>query len=408
MNRSFLLISLLALSVSLSACTALPTKVDSKENKPTEEQNKIIQLSPTAIRLSNISSFNVESRPADASLSTVGVIRANENQVYHLSSFTAGRLVQDKVKLGDAIHAGQVVAAVQNIDLLKADADYIHQLHQNELDVRQAKTRWLLAQKNLKREKSLVAEGISPQKDYYQAETEATLATSSLEGQKEHQTHIRREAKAMLGAYGVAPTSPQSENIQSASPIRSPRAGVISQKNVVLGDMITPDKILYEVIDLSQVWLDITVYPKDVAAIRMGQTVQFSSDSLPGKTFLGQINYIPPSASAGTQTFIARAYINNPSGSLKPGMAGKVKIQQPQGLPQPFIPESALQTFGKETFVFLDLGNGKYIKTPIQTGLTVSGGYLINSGLRVGDRVVGKGSFNLKAEMLKSQFGEGE
>ena len=70
------------------------------------------------------------------------------------------------------------------------------------------------------------------------------------------------------------------------------------------------------------------------------------------------------------------------------------------------MPISAVQKYGKETFVFLDLGNGKYKKQDVVLGERDNDGYFINEGLNLGDKVVGNGSFTLKSEMLKSEFAE--
>jgi cobalt-zinc-cadmium efflux system membrane fusion protein len=408
MKHPIVLGTLLAGTLLLSACGAQKAIEPTAETAEKPNKPDIVQLSPQAVNLAGITTITVDIKAANSPLQTVGLVKVNENQVFHISAFSPGRLVQDQVKLGDFVQAGQPLATIQNLDLAKVDADSIHQLHQNELDIRLSKIRWALAQKNLKREKRLLAEGISPQKDYMQAETEAELAQADLEGKQEHRVHIVRETKALLSAYGVRPTSPNSETIQTLSPITAPRAGVITQKNVTLGDMVTPDKTLFEVANLSQLWLDLTVYPKDLSHIHTGQAVTFQSDSLPGKTFSGRIDYLPPAASTSSQTFTARANLTNKNGLLRPGMFGIAHIQQPSGIAKPFLPESAVQTYGKDTFVFLDLGQGQYRKVSIQLGIAIPGGYLVESTIHEGDRVVSKGSFNLKAEMLKSQFGEKE
>ncbi len=72
------------------------------------------------------------------------------------------------------------------------------------------------------------------------------------------------------------------------------------------------------------------------------------------------------------------------------------------------MPEEAVQKYGKETFVFIKLDKNRFRKQTIQLGNHVAGGYLVNAGVQAGDTVVGKGSFILKSEMLKSQFAEEE
>jgi cobalt-zinc-cadmium efflux system membrane fusion protein len=408
MNKHFkvlLIAAFIVFSGSFYGCGTKEAEEQVQEKAPPD----VIQLAPEAIRQSDITTtVTVGSRNVSRQIATTGEIKANENRVFHINSFVTGRVIRDNVFLGDSIHQGQTLALVQNLEVAKVQADYIHELHQNEIEIDQARTRVSLTQKNLERERRLLAEGISPRKDYQQAEAEAIMARQELEGKREHAVHIKTEAKALLGAYGTRPVNPHSERISTSSPVTAPRSGVITKKNITLGDMVTPETVMYEVADLSQTWLDIAVYPKDLSSIRIGQTVSFTTDSLPGKLFIGRINYIQPSADETSQTYIARAYLDNSSGLLKPGMFGQARIEQTTQQTKPFVPEEAVQKYGRENFVFVALGNDRFRKQTVQLGDHISGGYLINSGVQPGDKIVGKGSFVLKAEMLKSQFAEEE
>lgn len=379
-----------------------------KEEAGEEVQSEVIQISPKAVHQSGITTVVVDTRSVSNEILTTGEIKASENRVFQIGSFAPGRVIRDNVILGDYVQRGQTLAVVQNTEVAKIQADYIHELHQNEIDVQQAKTRLALAQKTLEREQRLLAEGISPRKDYLQAQTDTALAQSELQGQQEHRVHIQAEGKALLGAYGMNPGRVHSETIQTGTPVIAPKAGVITRKNITLGAMVTPETPMYEVADLSQVWLDVTVYPKDLPALHTGQLIRFTSDSLPGQVFSGQINYIPPTANEASHTFVARAFLENPEGLLKPGTFGQIAIQLPEQQNKPFVPEEAVQKYGRETFVFKVLGSGKYQKQTVQLAGPVTGGYLVNAGIQPGDRIVSKGSFTLKAEMLKSQFAEEE
>jgi cobalt-zinc-cadmium efflux system membrane fusion protein len=87
---------------------------------------------------------------------------------------------------------------------------------------------------------------------------------------------------------------------------------------------------------------------------------------------------------------------------------GQATIATEAHEPQPFVPENAVQSYGNEKFVFRAKEKGQYQKQTVELGSKVAGGYLVQSGVQAGDKIVGKGSFTLKAEMLKSQFSEEE
>lgn len=403
-----LLVSLVG-PVGLSGCRfGEPSTVDEEPSATSSDvASDIVQLTPEAARMIDVRTARVESRTSRARVETTGVIRADENRVFRVNSFVGGRIVRDAVALGDFVRRGQTMAMVRNAEIGKIQAAYIHELHANEIAIQQAETRLKLAQKSLERERRLLAEDISPRKDYQQAEAEAETARTALAGQREHRIHIRSEGKALLSVYGVSPGGPRSEAIRTESPVIASASGVITRKNVTVGSMVTPDSILYEISDRSRVWLDIAVYPGDLEAVRPGQRFSFLTDSLPRRMFIGTIDYMPPEAEMG-RIFTARAFLKNDQGLLKPGMFGAVQIEQGEARSHPFIPEAALQRYGREAFVFIPLGGNRYRKQTIIPGERSGAGYAVNSGLSAGQSVVTRGSFALKAEMLKSVLGEPE
>ncbi|MBX9569365.1 MAG: efflux RND transporter periplasmic adaptor subunit [Candidatus Obscuribacterales bacterium] len=360
-----------------------------------------ITLSPKAIEHFGLTVVTVVQRSDIQTLSTTGEIKADENRVFHINSLSNGRVVTDNVMLGDIIHPGQTLAVVQNLDVAKVYGDYIHQAHQNKMDINLSETRLALATKNYNRIKALYQEKIAAEKDFLKAEADKELEQETLRGLKEHATHIKEEARAMLAAYGVKLGDGHSDHIESNSPITTPRGGVIIKKTVTVGDVVSNSEPLYVVGDLSHVWLDIAVYDKQLQSIKEGDEISFTSDSLPGRILKSHISYIKPSTEDGSGTFVARAVLDNPHLDLKPGMLGQVKIHQRHAEQLAFIPGDALQKYGKEQFVFLAEPGGSYKKQPVELAKKVEGGYLITHGLTPGQRIVSKGSFTLKAEMLK-------
>jgi RND family efflux transporter MFP subunit len=170
--------------------------------------------------------------------------------------------------------------------------------------------------------------------------------------------------------------------------------------------VVNPAEILYVVADLSQVWLDIAVYDKDLEKIKEGQIVNFRSDSVPGVIFTGTINYIQPAAGDATKTFLARVVLPNPQLVLKPGMFGQAEILAKANAPLPYLPDRSLQKYRNENFVFVQLTDGSFEKHVVVLGNRVDDGYLIVSGITPGEQVVGSGSFKLKSELMKSEIGQ--
>ncbi len=396
-------ICILICLVSFSGCHRAAIHSQPMRAKQDEAKDQV-QLSQGAIQHIGLTLVHPQMTMGGDQLNTTGEIKANENNLFHINSFSSGRVLEDHVYLGQIIHQGEVLAQVQNIEVSKINADYIHQLHQNEVDIRLAKTRLDLAQKNYDREKKLFALGISPQKDYINAAGDLKLQTAQLQGLQEHNTHLTAEAKALMSAYGNRLGNPRSEHLAIASPIIAPHGGLVTKKTITVGDMVSPAQVLYEIMDLSKVWLNIIIYPSDLDKIKLGQKVLFTSDSLPGTIFHGQIDYIQPMSQDMSQTFLARAFIHNPGLELKPGMFGQVSIQIKPPQQVMALPRDAVQQYDQSRYVFKDLGHGRFQKIPVLITGQDTEHYFIQASLVPSDSIVSKGSFTLKAELLKDQL----
>lgn len=373
------------------------TKVSVKTNPD------IVDLCPRAIKDLGLQTTIVKPEPVISEIKTIGEIKTNNDKRYILSSMTIGRVVQDNVVLGQVVKKGQIIARVENPDVTKINADSVQRLHENILAIRQAQTKLKLAKTNLDREKKLFAEGISAKKALIQAESDYAIAKDEVICLKERDAHIRAEANSLLKIYGTS-TNLNTDNIQTTSSIIALKPGIITKKNVTVGATVSPDQVLYEVSDLSSLWLDMTIYPEYLSKVKEGQKIIFKSDSMPNKVFEGQINYIQPSSDDPTKTFLARAFVDNSSRLLRPGMFGQIFIKDDEQQMKIFVPNEAIQEYGKESFVFVVLKDGQYKKQTIELAEAGNGGHFIDKGLRPGDKIVTQGSFTLKAEYIKKQF----
>lgn len=259
-------------------------------------------------------------------IKTTGEIKAVEQNVYHISCMVAGRVTADKASVGDVIKAGQVLAEVQNPEVTKIAGDYVHQMHQNEIEQQETQAKLALADKTLERTIQLNKEGITPDKDVLAAQNARDIINIDLKGLQEHTLHLTSETKALLRQYGVQlKDADDIRKTPSASPLRSPKAGVVIEKSVTIGDVVDAAKPLYVVADLSKVWLDINVSNKDVDKVKIGQTVAFRTESLRGRVISGKISSIQTKV-GDDKSFTARAVLVNPGPLLKPGMFGQVSI----------------------------------------------------------------------------------
>jgi Cu(I)/Ag(I) efflux system membrane fusion protein len=181
--------------------------------------------------------------------------------------------------------------------------------------------------------------------------------------------------------------------------IRSPVSGVVLTKNAVAGARVLPADTLYEIADLSRVWLLADVYESELQAIRAGTTAQVM---VAGQTLAGRVTFIGPVVAAQTRTASVRIELDNPSGLLKPDMYADVILEQPIG-PSVAVPDSAVMNTGTRSVVFIARADGTFEPRQVTTGAKADGFYAIRSGVQAGERVVVDANFLVDSESrLKS------
>lgn len=388
--------------LSLNACG-----IKNPKNAVSTESNcNIITITESAIKANNIISSGVESRTLKIPLETSGEIKLNENKSYKITTMFSGLVIEENTILGSPISPGQKLASIQNPEIAKIQAGFIHDFHLVDIAIKQAEARLALAKESYNREKKLFEEGISPKKDFYQAQTDYTLAQNTLDSERDHKNHLYSEARSLLGAYGIHSSILDSGSVSNNIPIIAPRAGLLVSKNISAGSVVPAGTLIYEISDLSEVWLDLNIYIEDLSKIKVGQRVDFMTDAYPDKIFTGIISFIQSISISPNSIYVARVTLANPGLLLKPGITGKAVIEMDASENNLVVPENCVQQFGKEYFVFEDLGQGKYQKHTIEPGQKIGSFYLIKSGIKPEMKIVSNGSYLLKAEMLKGTIEE--
>jgi cobalt-zinc-cadmium efflux system membrane fusion protein len=182
--------------------------------------------------------------------------------------------------------------------------------------------------------------------------------------------------------------------------VTTPISGVVLARNASLGSVAGEGAPLFEVADLSSVWVDLHVFGADMQHIRAGVPVRVTRLS-DGVSADATLERVLPGAATASQSTVARATIANGDGLWRPGSAVKARItmdQQPAGL---VVPLTALQTFRDWDVVFVRIGD-TYEVRPLELGKRDAQRVEVLSGLRAGDQVVVEQSYLVKADIEKS------
>lgn len=179
--------------------------------------------------------------------------------------------------------------------------------------------------------------------------------------------------------------------------VRAPAAGFVTRFNAVLGSRAEPEMVLYEIADLSSVWVIASVHERDLGAIQVGTSARFASSGSRATELTGRVDLIEPLLEESTRTTRVRLVVPNRDGRLRPGQFGEVEFELPAsaGL---FVPRDAVIRTGEHEYVYIATGADRFEPRVVTTGLAREGRIQIVSGLTAGERVVTRGSFMLDSE----------
>ena len=187
---------------------------------------------------------------------------------------------------------------------------------------------------------------------------------------------------------------------------RSPASGIITEKKALQGMRFMPGEMLYQVTDLSSVWVVADVFEQDIALVKTGAKASLSINAYPGKTFEGRITYVYPTLKAETRTIPVRVELANPGQLLKPAMFAQVELQAGAKAAVLTVPDSAVIDSGTRRIVLVQVNEGRFEPREVKTGARSDNYIEVTGGVKEGEQVVVAANFLIDAESnLKAAIG---
>jgi Cu(I)/Ag(I) efflux system membrane fusion protein len=173
--------------------------------------------------------------------------------------------------------------------------------------------------------------------------------------------------------------------------------GHVLQKNVTEGARVSPDQVLFEIADLSHLWVLADVYESDLASVHVGTVGEVRVTYRPGRSWRGRVTNVAPTVDEKTRTVKVRLEVDDTGNELKPEMFTDVELVT-DSAPALVVPDDAVVDAGERHIVFLDRGEGRYEPREIKIGTRTGKRLEVLSGLAEGDRVVVSANFLLDSE----------
>jgi len=313
-----------------------------------------IHMTKEAAQLANVLTSIVSKQSPVKELRLYGKVQVDERLLQSQVSYLPGRIEKLLVNFtGEVVRKGQTLAVIYSPDLVTAQQELLETAATKE-----SQPALYEASKDKLRQWKL---------------TEKQIAAIETSG----------KAKTEFEVYANA-------------------TGIVSARRVNSGDYISPGSVLFDIADLSHVWIMFDGYESDLPYLSQGQDVTYTIQAMPGTNYTGKINFIDPVLDPNTRIARVRIEINNPGGKLKPEMfaTGIVKANLNEYKDKMVIPRTAVLWTGKRSVVYV-----KQAKTTefifkireIELGPMLGNSYVVMNGLNDGEEIVTEGAFSVDA-----------
>lgn len=387
MTRPALLLLFAAATVTACGSTP-PSEPAAADNAPSEG----IALTDEAARTAGIETEVVRAVDRTDRLRAAGVVAFDERRTARLGSLVDGIVAEVTVQPGDAVRAGAVLARLHSHVVHDAWAAYFKAMAARE----RAAAELAYARTAESRAATLVADrALSPQeleraRADLSAATQAEVAARAEVGRAEQELrHYGLEAK---------PGSDPREN--DMVPVRTPIAGVVIERTVSAGSVVTPGTPIVVVSDLSRVWVMAELDESLLGRVAVGGPVDVHVTAYPETRFEGTLTVIGDVVNPSTRRVSIRAEVPNPDRRLKPQMFATVVVGAAGPRRTIVIPARAVQAIEGETVVFVRDDQGRFLRRAIVAGPEVDGTIEVLRGLEEGETVATAGAFLLKSEAI--------
>jgi len=338
------------------------------EEDGSPEAAKQVRISPEKIQKLGVRTEAASLRDLARSIRVVGRVEADERLTYTVAPKFEGWIEKLHVNTtGQTVGKGQPLLEVYSPELVSAQKEYAI-AQQGQRDLKNASSE---AQAGMKQ-----------------------LAESSLARLKNWD--ISDEQIQALSKSGDS---------KRTLTYRSPANGIVMEKKAVQGMRFMPGEVLYQIADLSSVWIIADVFEQDLALVKPGQNARVKVNAYPGKEFAARVVYVYPTLNAQTRSVPVRLELANPGGLLKPAMYADVELAATSQGKVLTVPASAVLHGGSRQTVLVELAEGRFEPREVKLGVQGSDYVEVLEGVGEGEKVVVTANFLIDSESnLKAAF----
>jgi len=315
-----------------------------------------------------------------------------------------GKVVQVFVEHGDIVKKGQALIQIKSDTIGQIQLEFLDKYIDAVSNINQMTAQYNLSKQSYNRERLLYSEGISSRAEYQVAQAQMLKDKANLDSLKTQRRAVIQVYAQRVALYGgnegTITKAISTKRIYPFITLCANKSGVVLDRKVNPGEIIDQNRELFNIADLSTIWLVGYAFEKDAALLKVGQNVVGMLEENNGQTIGGKLSYVASMLDTERKTLEVIADIPNRDFTIKPNMYAEmvVDIGTVETLA---VPNTALQKYGDYNFAYVEVKPHVYEERKVEIGQHNDKYSQVKSGLKLGEKVVSIGGFALLGESIK-------
>lgn len=404
-SKSLTILIIIFTAISFTGCSF-------HKNKEADSSNKRIVLDIQQEENANIKIETIKSQLLQLNITIPAQFKAMNKYLDRIYAPIDGKVEAVLVDIGQIVKKGDPLIRIKSDAIGQIQLDFLEQYIAADSNVKQMTAQYNLSVQTYKREKTLYGEGISSRAEYEVARAQMLKDKANLDSLKIQRSTVVKVFAQRIALYGgnesTITRAIATKRIYPYIILCANKPGVVLDRKVNPGEIINQNRELFNVADLSTIWLVGYAFEKDAPLLKVGQNVLGEFENTHSEaanqphmdTVKGKLSYVASILDPDKKTMEVIADIPNKDYALKPNMYAEmvVNIGQTYALA---VPNSALQKYGDYTFAYVEVAPHTYEERKVEIGQHNDKYSEVKSGLKPGENVVSNGGFSLLGESIK-------
>ena len=371
-----------------------------------QQHNKRLVLTEAQEKNAKIQTAPLSMIDIELQITIPAQFKARNQSIERIYSPIDGKITNVFVEPGTVLKIGQPIVQIKSDEISQIQLEFLEKILDIDANTNELRVQYNLSLQNYNRERTLYNEKISSRADYEAANAQLRKDKANLDALNIKRNSLINVYRQRLAVYGGSIDNVlKTRQIYPYVTIKATKNGVLLERKVNPGEIVEKNRELFNLADLKTIWLVGYAFEKDSPYLHLGEAVTGTIEERNGASINGVLSYVSPILDSTTKTLEVRADIPNKDFKIKPNMYAEMFVNT--GVAHVLaIPTDAVEKFGDYNFAYVKVAPHTYEERRVETGKKNDLYTEIISGVKAGEEVVTRGSFELLGESIKKQEAE--